>query len=124
MESASARPGDVARVLDGGPSGSRSRCRSTGSLRCARDLRGLHHAASAAIAESPRHEDAVCVVEQRGASRLLERFRLDPLDVDLEAMREASVIERFVEALVRVLVADVLPDDVDRDLIERVLDSC
>ena len=38
------------------------------------------------------------------------------------AVREAAVIERLVEALVRVLVADVLADDVDRDLVERVLD--
>ena len=37
-------------------------------------------------------------------------------------MREAAVIQRLVEALVRVLVADVLADDVDGDLVERVLD--
>ena len=36
---------------------------------------------------------------------------------------EAAVIERLVQALVGVLVADVLADDVDRDLVGRVLDA-
>ena len=38
-------------------------------------------------------------------------------------MREAAVIERLVEALVRVLVADVLADDVNRDAILRIPDA-
>ena len=37
-------------------------------------------------------------------------------------MLEPAVIERFVEALVRVFVADVLADDMDRDVVDRVLD--
>ena len=89
----------------------------------ARDLRGLHHAARAAVAEAARHQDAVGAVEQRRAVRLLERLGLDPLDVDLQPVREAAVIERLVEALVRILVADVLADDVDRDLVDRILDA-
>ena len=56
-------------------------------------------------------------VEQLLAARLLERLRLDPADVHAQAVLEAAVIERFVQALVRVLVADVLADDVDRDLV-------
>ena len=88
----------------------------------ARDLGRLHHAARAAVAEPARHEDAVGIVEQRRAAWLLERFGLDPFEIDLQPMREAAVIERFVEALVGILVADVLADDVDRDLVHRMLD--
>ena len=47
----------------------------------------------------------------------------DPLDVDLQLVREAAVVERFVQALVGVLVADVLADDVDRQLVVGVLDA-
>ena len=93
-----------------------------GMLSLARDLRRLHHAARAAIAEAAGHEDAVRAVEQRRAVRLLERLGLDPLDVHLQLVREAAVIQRLVEALVRILVADVLADDVDGQLVERVLD--
>ena len=57
------------------------------------------------------------------AVRLLERLGLDPLDVHLQPVREAAVVQRLVEALVRVLVADVLADDVNRDLVDRVLDA-
>ena len=49
------------------------------------------------------------------AVRLFERLGLDPLDVHLQPVREAAVIERFVEALVGILVADVLADDVNGD---------
>ena len=38
-------------------------------------------------------------------------------------VREAAVVQRFVEALVGVLVSDVLADDVDRQLVDRVLDA-
>ena len=86
----------------------------------ARDLGGAHHAARAAIAEAAGHQDAVGAVEQLLAARLLERLGLDPPDVDAQPVLEAAVIERLVQALVRVLVADVLADDVDRDLVGRV----
>ena len=90
-----------------------------GDAALARDRRGAHHAARAAIAEAARHQDAVRAVEQLLAARLLERFGLDPADVDPQPVLEAAVIERLVEALVRVLVADVLADDVNGDLVGR-----
>ncbi len=52
-------------------------------------LRGPHHAARAARAESAGHEDAVGAVEELLAVGLLERFGLDPLDVHLQSMRES-----------------------------------
>ena len=51
----------------------------------ARDLGRPHHAARAARAEPAGHQDAVGAVEQPRAVILLERLRLDPLDVDLRA---------------------------------------
>ena len=86
-------------------------------------LGGLHHAARAARAESAGDEDAVRVVEQRRAAFLLERLGLDPVQPHLEPVREPAVEHRLVEALVRVLVAGVLADDVNRQLVGRVLDA-
>ncbi len=71
----------------------------------------------------PGHQNAVGVVEQARPARLLERLGFDPLDVHLDAMREAAVIERLVEALVGILVPDVLADDVDRDVVARLRDD-
>ena len=88
----------------------------------ARDLGGAHHPASAAIAEAARHQDAVRAVQQLLAAGLLERFRLDPSDVHAKPVLEAAVIQRLVQALVRVFVADVLADDVNGDLVRGVLD--
>ena len=73
----------------------------------------LHHAARAAIAEAAGHQNAVGAVERAAAVRLLERLGLDPLDVHLQPVLEAAVVERLVQALVGILVADVLADHVD-----------
>ena len=87
-----------------------------------RVLGRLHHAARAARPESAGHEDADRAVEQARAAFLFERFRLDPLDVDAHAIREAAVIERLVQRLVGILVARVLADDVNGDLVLGILD--
>src|SRR5262249_43879937 len=113
---------DVARVLDGGP----LEAVADPEVRDApftRDLGGAHHAARAAVAEAARHQDAVGAVEQLLAAGLLERFRLDPADVDLEPVLEAAVVEGLVEALVGILVPDVLADDVNRDFVLRIADA-
>src|SRR6266545_2888542 len=86
------------------------------------DFRGAHHAAGAAITEAAGHEDAVRAIEQLLPARLFERLGFDPADVHLQPMLEPAVIERFVQALVRILVADVLADDVDGHFVHRVLD--
>ena len=109
---------DVARVLDRRPLEAVADA-EVGNAALARDLGRAHHAARAAIAEAAGHEDAVGAVEQLLAARLFERFRLDPADVDAQPVLEAAVVERFVQALVGVLVADVLADDVDGDLVLR-----
>jgi hypothetical protein len=109
-------------VLDGRPLEAVADA-EVGDAALARNLRRFHHAARAAVAEAARHQDALGVVEQRFAARRLERLGLDPLDVDLEPLREPAVVQRFVEALVGVLVADILADDVDRQIVDRVLDA-
>ena len=88
-----------------------------------RVLRGLHHAARAARPEAARHEDAVRAFEQPEAAFLFERLGFDPLDVDAQPIGEAAVKERLVERLVGVLVAGVLADDVNRELVVRMLDA-
>ncbi len=93
------KSGNIARVLDRGPLESVADA-EVRDLLLARDFGGLHHAARAAIAEAAGHENTVRVIEQCGAIRFFERLRLDPLDVDLQPMREAAVIERLVQALV------------------------
>ena len=57
------------------------------------------------------------------AALAFQRLGLDPVQRDLGALGEAAVVDRLVEALVRVLVAGVLADDVDRDLAGGVLDA-
>ena len=86
-------------------------------------MRRAHHAAGAAVAEAARHQDAVRAVAEAVAALLLERLGLDPLHVDLDAVLEAAVDEGLVQALVRVLEADVLADDVDRHLALRLPDA-
>ena len=102
------------------PTGIRSRCRSRESAR----VRAYSAAAiMPRLPRSPkpgRDEDADRVLEQLHAVGLLERFGLDVLQLDLQPVLEAAVVERLVDALVRVLVLDVLADEVDRDLVLRV----
>src|SRR5438067_4859237 len=112
---------DVARVLDRRPLEAVADPEVRNAA-LARDLRRLHHSPRSTIAESSRHEDAVGAVEQAIAARLLERLGFDPLDVHLHAVGKSAVIQRFVEALVRVLVADILADDVNRELVDGILD--
>src|SRR3954468_13551840 len=116
------QPADVARVFDGGPLEAVTDA-EVRNLPLAGDLGGAHHPARAAIAEAARHEDPVGAIEQLLAARLLERLGLDPADVHFQPVLEAAVIQRFVEALVGVLVADVLANHVDGHLVDRVLDA-
>ena len=83
---------------------------------------GLHHAACATRPEAAGHEDRVGAVEQGGPALLLERFGLHPVELHVQVVREAAMVGRFVQALVRILVAGVLADHVDREFVHRVLD--
>src|SRR3954453_18135979 len=85
--------------------------------------RSPHHPARPAIAESSRDENAVRAVKQLLSAGLLERFRFNPPDVDPQPMLETAVVQRLVQALVGVFVADVLADDMNRDFIRGILDA-
>src|SRR5688572_3468976 len=87
------------------------------------ELGGLHHAAGTARTEPTGYEDAVRVVEQRRAVFLFKRFRFYPVETHLELVGKSAVETGLVQALVRVFVACVLADDVDRELVDRVLDA-
>ncbi len=54
---------------------------------------------------------------------VLEQLRVDPVDVDLYAIGDAAVHERFVERLVRVRQADIFADHADSDFAFRVLQT-
>ena len=51
---------------------------------------------------------------------MLEQFRVEPVDVDLDPVGEAAVDERLGQALIGVLQADIFADDADRHLAFRV----
>src|SRR5262249_28067643 len=98
---------DMPRVLDGGPLEPIGDA-EVGDVPLARDLGGAHHPTRPAIAKAARHENAMRAVEQFFTTGLLEGFGFDPTNVDAQPMLKSAVIERLVEALVGIFVADVL----------------
>ena len=114
-------PADVAGELDRRPLHAVADA-EVGDAVAAGELGGAHHAAGAAVAEAAGHQDAGRAFEQPAAGLGFERLGLDPLDVDLQPVRESAVVQRLVEALVGVLVAGVLAHDMDGELVVGVLD--
>ena len=116
-------PADVAREFDGRPLEAVADAEERDAV-LARVLGRLHHAARAARAESAGHQDAVRAVEQRRCRlRVPSASASTQFSRTLSAMGEAAVEHRLVEALVGVLVAGVLADDVNGELVGRVLDA-
>ena len=52
---------------------------------------------------------------------LLEQFRIDPADIDLDPVRHPAMDQRFVKRFVSVLQADIFADHANRDLAFRML---
>ena len=75
----------------------------------------------AALAESAGHEDAVVVFQFPFQSALFEALGFDPVDLDLDVVGDAAVQQRFFQALVGILVLDVLADQRDVHLVARIL---
>src|SRR4030095_11464421 len=86
------------------------------------EFSGLHHAARSARPEASWHQDSVSPFEQGRTALAFERFGLDPVQPRSQSMSESAVIHGLVQALVRVLVAGVLADHVNGDLVGRMLD--
>src|SRR5512135_2135441 len=87
-------------------------------------LAGVGHgpdlALDAALAEAARDEDAVLGPEDLGRVALFERFGLDPIDLDREAIGQSAVDERLVEAHVGIVEPRVLADEADLDDVLRM----
>ena len=115
------QPADVTREFDRRPLEAVADP-EVGNALLAGDLRRSHHAAGAAVAETSRHEDAVRAVEELFAAGFFERLGFHPADVHAEPVLEAAVVQRLVQALVPVLISDVLADHVNGDFVGRVLD--
>ena len=78
---------------------------------------GLDHTFDAALAEAARHQDAVEAFELVPGLGAGDALGLDPVDVGFDPVRPASVNESFLQALVGILVFDVLADQADIDLV-------
>jgi hypothetical protein len=65
----------------------------------------------------------VGAVEQCAAAFTLEGFGFDPVQAHFQSVGKSPMEERFIETLVRVLVPSVLADDVNGQLVGRVLDA-
>ena len=74
----------------------------------------------AAAAEPARHQNAVGTGEHCFRIALLQLFGLNQQSADLRAAGDPGVAERFVDAFVGVLVADVLADYGDGALLFRM----
>ena len=71
-----------------------------------------------ALAKATRHENRVHRFELGGDVGILalEDLGIDPLHIDLDAVRHPAVNQRFVERLVGILQADIFADDADGNL--------
>src|SRR5262245_60610304 len=80
----------------------------------------VDHALDAALAETAGHQDAVVVLKLPFPIVAIDTFGFDPVNIHMELMSERSVYQGFLQALVGVLVLDILAYQSDRDLILRV----
>ena len=110
------QPADVARKLDAG----RLHAQADAEIRnflLARVADGVQHALDAALAEAARHQDAVVVFELRLVIAIAvfasKPFGFDPVQVQLQVVRQRAVHQRFFQRLVGIFVLDILADDAD-----------
>ena len=86
-------------------------------------VHGVDHALHAALAEAPRHQDAVIFLQQVVGSLVDDAFRLHPVDVGAQVVGQAAVHQRFFQALVRFLELHVLANNGDGDLVAGVVEA-
>ena len=75
-----------------------------------------------AFAKGAGDEDGVQRLQSGGDITVfrLKQFRVDPLDVDLHTVGNATMDERFVQRLIGILQADIFADDANVDLAFRI----
>ncbi len=86
------------------------------------ELRGLHFAFEAAVAESARHQDAIDIGEQSGAFGF-NLLGFQPFQTHAGALAQAAVAQGFADGFVGILMVDVFADHRDGDFIDGMLDG-
>ena len=82
----------------------------------AREFGGQNFAFRAALAEAARHQNAVHAFQMRRRVFALEHFAFDPVELDLDAVGDAAMHQRFDQRFVGVLQSGVFADDGNRHL--------
>src|SRR5208283_4075626 len=114
--------GERARRLDHGHLHAEANA-EVGHLALPREARRLDLALGPALSEAAGNENAVNVLELRGRVGAFENLRLDPVEIDLDAIGEAAVRQGLDEALISVLHSGVFADDGDPDLALGIVDA-
>ena len=73
-----------------------------------------NHAGDASFTETARNQDRIEVAQAVLVVVVHQLFRLDPLHVDFQIVRDAAVRQRFAQRLVGVFQLDVFADDGNR----------
>src|ERR1039457_5893554 len=94
-----------------------------GHLALARVADVVQHAVDAALADASRHQYAVVAFELLFPTLAHHAFGIDPVNIDLQFVRQPAVQQRLLQALVGVLVVRVLAHEADRHLVARVGDA-
>ena len=94
----------------------------------ARIANAVQHAGDAALPEASGNENAVIAFQLRFVGLVVFALRLqplgfDPLQIELQVLRERAVYQRFFQRLVRILILHVLADNADHNLVFRVVNA-
>ena len=94
----------------------------------ARVLDRLQHAFNAAFAESAGHEQSVVLFQLRfitliGFVRGFQTLGFNPIQFQLQVVRQRAVHQRLFQRLIGILILHVLADNADSDHILRVVDA-
>ena len=84
---------------------------------------GFDFSFHAALAEAPRHKNAVHPFQQGFTAIFFDVLRIDVVQHDAAVIGGAPVSQGFVEAFVRFLEIDVLADNGDARVMERLLEG-
>ena len=115
---APAKPPDVAGEFDGGELHAEADAK-IGHAVFARIADRGDLALHAALAETARHQDGIHVLQAAGAF-LLDAFRIDVVKIEFGAGMNAGVDQRFGERLVGIRQIDILADQRDVHLVQRM----
>ena len=83
---------------------------------------GPDHAFNSPRPKTSRNQDSIECSELLLPLFTNQPFGLNPLQVDLGIVRQATVKQRFIETLIGIFQLDILPDDPDRHFALWVLD--